>query len=93
MDDYAVIQVAKANAAFKETKQQQSNWALFQQQMEEALFNQKVESFAQMTLKEKALEELRKVDPNNPILIQKNRERIREEIEENARKTGKTGLD
>lgn len=93
MSEYGVMQVAKANAAFKDLRQQQSNWAVFQQQMEAALFDQKVETVVQMTLKEKALEELRKVDPNNSLLLQQTRIKISEEIEENARKTGKTGLD
>lgn len=74
-------------AAFK-NKTAAEEWRDYARSLEEALNRAEQEVYAQAGIKEAALRELAKFDPQNPLFQQEVRNKIGEEAIEEARKAG-----
>lgn len=74
----------EAHRRAREDADRETAWAKFQREMEEEIRKRDVEIRIQSALKRRALEELQKLDPNNPLLDQQVRLKIAEEIEPGA---------
>lgn len=64
-------------------------WKAYAAKMEAALKEQKEATFGQAGIKEAALREIARIDPNNPMLRQDIREAIYQKSVDEAKKTGK----
>lgn len=76
--------IGDAKRLARERQETETAWAKFQHDMEEEIRKRDVEIRIQSALKRRALEELKKLDPNNPLLDQQVRLKIAEEIEPGA---------
>lgn len=66
-----------------------AEWKAYAKSLEEALRGQKIESRRQFSIKEAALKEIARIDPNNPMLKVEVRKAIGDKAEEELKKSGK----
>lgn len=64
------------------------DWKAYAVKMEAALKEQKAQTWRQAGIKEAALKEIARIDPNNPLLRQEVRKAIGDQAEEEALKKG-----